>query len=45
MELEKVYKQGGDEEASRTLPPLQNDAVPLSRLQRNALVSLVRFVV
>ena len=45
MELKKVYKQGGDEKASRNPTPLRNDAVPLSGLQRNALASLVRFVV
>ena len=44
MELKKVQKQGGDEKASRTLTPLQNDAGPLSGLQRNALASLVHFV-
>ena len=45
MELKKVEKQGEDEKASRTLPPLRNDAGPLSDLQCNALASLVRFVV
>ena len=44
MELKKVQKQGGDVKTSRTLPPLRNDAVPLSGLQRNAVASLVPFV-
>ena len=43
MELKKVYKQGEDEKASRTLPQLWNNAIPLSGLQRNALASLVHF--
>ena len=45
MELKKVQKQGGDEKASRTLTPVRNDAGTLSGLQRNALASLVHFVV
>ena len=44
MDLKKVHKQGWDEKASRTLPPLRNDAVPFSGLQHNALASLVHFV-
>ena len=44
MELKKVQKQDWGEKASRTPTPLRNDAVPLSGLQRNALASLVRFV-
>ena len=44
MELKIVWKQGGDEKASRTMPPLRSDAGPLSGLQRNALAFLVRFV-
>ena len=41
---EKVYKQSGDEKASRTLPPLRNNIGPLSGLLRNAHASLVKFV-
>ena len=44
MELKNVHKQDGVRKHQEPYP-LRNDAGPLSGLQRNALASLVRFVV
>ena len=44
MELKKDTNKAGMRKPQEPYP-LRNDAVPLSGLQRNALASLVRFVV
>ena len=44
MELKKVHKQDRVRKPQEPYP-LRNDAAPLFGLQRNALASLLRFVV